>query len=170
MYVTLNIVSHINTLSPSPSSTLNIGIFVNSSCSCPGSDHPGPSVTQGRGAPEIDIFEAEKDKVNPTGQVASQSAQFAPFTHDYVYLNDTADEWTIYNTSMTVPNSYRGSAVYVPFFFILLFVLVLNVRVSGNRQYRVSRSFLQICFKALQINDLLKWVCSRFFSSAIGRS
>jgi Beta-glucan synthesis-associated protein SKN1/KRE6/Sbg1 len=57
----------------------------------------------GRCAPEIDIFEAERDKVNPTGQVASQSA---PFTQDYVYPNARA----IYNTNMTVPNSYHGSA------------------------------------------------------------
>jgi hypothetical protein len=33
--------------------------------------------------------------------------------HDYVYLNDTADEWTIYNSSITVPNTYHGSAVCV---------------------------------------------------------
>lgn len=64
----------------------------NSACSCPASDHPGPTVSQGRGAPEIDIFEAGKDKVNLVGQITSQSTQFAPFTHDYVYLNDTADE------------------------------------------------------------------------------
>lgn len=82
-----------------------------SACSCPGSDHPGPVVTQGRGAPEIDIFEAERDKQNPTGQVASQSAQFAPFAHDYTYLNDTTSEWMVYDQSKTIPNPYRGSAV-----------------------------------------------------------
>jgi hypothetical protein len=37
----------------------------------------------------VDIFEAERDKVNSTGQVALQSSQFAPFKHDYVYLNDS---------------------------------------------------------------------------------
>jgi hypothetical protein len=42
-------------------------------------------VTKGRGAPEIDIFEAERDNDNPAGQVTSQNAQFAPFSHDYVY-------------------------------------------------------------------------------------
>ncbi|KAF8339437.1 beta-glucan synthesis-associated [Amanita rubescens] len=82
-----------------------------SACSCPNSDHPGPSPSRGRGAPEIDIFEIEKDKVNPTGQVASQSAQLAPFTHDYVYLNDTQDEFVIYNSSKTRPNTYKGCAV-----------------------------------------------------------
>lgn len=82
-----------------------------SACSCPGSDHPGPSVNKGRGAPEIDIFEVEKDKVNPTGQVASQSAQFAPFTADYDYSNTTQDQFDIYNTSESRPNTYRGSAL-----------------------------------------------------------
>lgn len=81
-----------------------------SACSCPGSDHPGPSVTTGRGAPEIDVFEAEKDKDFAVGQVVSQSAQFAPFTHDYLYLNDSG-QWTDFNTSRTRANSYRGSAV-----------------------------------------------------------
>ena len=66
---------------------------------------------QGLNAPEIDIFNAEREKVNSTGQVASQSVRFA---YSYVYLDNPSDEWTIYNTSMTVPNSYRDSAVYVP--------------------------------------------------------
>ncbi|KAJ7368679.1 beta-glucan synthesis-associated [Mycena albidolilacea] len=82
-----------------------------SACSCPGSDHPGPDVSVGRGAPEIDIIEAEKDKLSVAGQVVSQSAQFAPFTHDYIYGNATGDQWTVYDTVKTRPNSYRGSAV-----------------------------------------------------------
>ncbi|KAJ6515518.1 beta-glucan synthesis-associated [Mycena sanguinolenta] len=82
-----------------------------SACSCPGSDHPGPAVTVGRGAPEIDILEAEKDKVNAEGQVVSQSAQFAPFTANYNYLNANADEWTVYNPAITRANTYKGSAV-----------------------------------------------------------
>ncbi|KAJ7229413.1 beta-glucan synthesis-associated protein-domain-containing protein [Mycena haematopus] len=82
-----------------------------SACSCPGSDHPGPDVSVGRGAPEIDILEAEKDKVNAEGQVVSQSAQFAPFTANYQYNNATADEFTVYNPAITRPNTYKGSAV-----------------------------------------------------------
>ncbi|KAF8625530.1 hypothetical protein AX15_005334 [Amanita polypyramis BW_CC] len=82
-----------------------------SACSCPGSDHPGPSTDRGRGAPEIDIFEIEKDKANPTGQVASQSAQFAPFTHDYLYGNSSSDQYLIYDTTKTRPNPYHGSAL-----------------------------------------------------------
>ncbi|KAJ7068600.1 beta-glucan synthesis-associated [Mycena amicta] len=82
-----------------------------SACSCPGSDHPGPDVTVGRGAPEIDILEAEINKQTNIGQVVSQSAQFAPFTHDYDYATDTADEWTIYDSSKSYANTYKGSAV-----------------------------------------------------------
>ena len=80
------------------------------SCSCPGSDHPGPTTSRGRGAPEIDVFEAEKDKSFAIGQVASQSAQFAPFSHDYEYENGTGF-WTNWNETTTRANTYRGSAV-----------------------------------------------------------
>lgn len=81
-----------------------------SSCTCPGEDHPGPSVNVGRGAPEIDILEVEHNKLG-AGQVVSQSGQFAPFSHDYNYLNDTQDEWYINTPDITNANSYRGSPV-----------------------------------------------------------
>lgn len=81
-----------------------------SSCTCPGEDHPGPSVNVGRGAPEIDILEVEHNKLG-SGQVVSQSAQFAPFSHDYTYLNNTQDEWFINTPNITNANSYQGSAV-----------------------------------------------------------
>ncbi|KAI8986834.1 beta-glucan synthesis-associated [Trametes punicea] len=83
-----------------------------SACTCPGEEHPGPSNTVGRGVPEIDILEAEKNKsTGGVGQVVSQSAQFAPFTHDYLYGNDTQDAWWIYDPSITRPNTYKGSAI-----------------------------------------------------------
>ncbi|KAI0659067.1 beta-glucan synthesis-associated [Cubamyces menziesii] len=83
-----------------------------SACTCPNEDHPGPSNSVGRGVPEIDILEAEKNKAEGgVGQVVSQSAQFAPFTHDYLYLNDTQDEWWIYDDTITRPNTYKGSAI-----------------------------------------------------------
>ncbi|KAG6855191.1 hypothetical protein H0H87_007007, partial [Tephrocybe sp. NHM501043] len=82
-----------------------------SACSCPNSDHPGPSTSVGRGAPEIDIFEAEHAKDTPTGHVVSQSAQFAPFTADYSFGTATADQWTIYTPNVTRANDYKGSAV-----------------------------------------------------------
>jgi hypothetical protein len=112
---------------------LNVGISIIGACTCPGSDHPGPIVSQGCLTPEINTFEAERDKGNLTCQVASQSAQFAPFIHDYVYLNDTTDEWNIFDTSMTVPDTSHGSAVYVPFIVILIVLLNLTLWVSGNK-------------------------------------
>lgn len=79
-----------------------------SACTCPGEEHPGPSNSVGRGVPEIDILEAEKNKTDGgVGQVVSQSAQFAPFTHDYLYINDTEDAWKVYDESRTRPNDYR---------------------------------------------------------------
>jgi Beta-glucan synthesis-associated protein SKN1/KRE6/Sbg1 len=84
-----------------------------STCSCPGCEHPGSQSHYSA----VDIFEAEQGKVNPMGQVASHRSQFAPFKHDYVYLNDMADEWTIviifFNISVAVLNSYYGVAMYV---------------------------------------------------------
>ena len=61
----------------------------------------------GRGAPEIDIFEVERNKTTGTGQLASQSAQFAPFTHDYLYGNTTSDELQVFTPDITLPNSYQ---------------------------------------------------------------
>ena len=79
-----------------------------SACTCPNEEHPGPSNNVGRGVPEIDILEAERNKAaDGVGQVVSQSAQFAPFTHDYLYANDTQDEWWIYDTTVTRPNTYK---------------------------------------------------------------
>lgn len=80
------------------------------SCTCSGEDHPGPTPNKGRGAPEIDVFEAERNKTGAPGGIVSQSAQFAPFTHDYLFDN-SSDKYTIYNRDITVPNNYRGSAV-----------------------------------------------------------
>lgn len=42
--------------------------------------------------------------------MVSQSAQFAPFTANYLYNTD-ASSWTVYDTDITRPNSYKGSAV-----------------------------------------------------------
>ncbi|KAI0071689.1 beta-glucan synthesis-associated [Panus rudis PR-1116 ss-1] len=83
-----------------------------SACTCPNEDHPGPTNSKGRGAPEIDILEVERNKTDGSvGQVVSQSAQFAPFTHDYLYKNDTQDAWWIYTPDLTHANDYKGSAV-----------------------------------------------------------
>ncbi|GAA5943225.1 uncharacterized protein JCM15063_005298 [Sporobolomyces koalae] len=73
-----------------------------SACTCPAdaSEHPGPNVRTGRGAPEIDALEGQ---IWPTGNTgsASQSIQVAPFTSGYLWKNSTPyietndAQWTI---------------------------------------------------------------------------
>jgi hypothetical protein len=74
--------------------------------------------------PEIDILEAEKDKEVTTGQVVSQSVQSALFTHDYVYLNATEDEWKVFDVGRSRLNVYKRIAVSAVF-FVLLFASFL---------------------------------------------
>ena len=72
------------------------------SCTCKGEDHPNRGV--GRGAPEIDILEAEVD-TNIRDGVASQSAQIAPM--DIWYMPDY--NWIeVHNKSITSMNTYAG--------------------------------------------------------------
>jgi beta-glucan synthesis-associated protein KRE6 len=80
-----------------------------SACTCPGSDHPGPSTSVGRGVPEIDIFEAQINVTTFTGSV-SQSLQVAPYDLEYDYVT-TSPITTIYNTSSTHFNSYQGGTL-----------------------------------------------------------
>jgi len=81
-----------------------------SRCTCPGSSHPGPMHSDGtyvgRGAPEIDMFEAQVTGTPLTGQV-SQSAQWAPFNDYYIWKN-TSENLIIYNTTGSAQNSYIG--------------------------------------------------------------
>ena len=76
-----------------------------SACTCPGGDHPGPSVDVGRGAPEIDILEAQIDTTRFVGQV-SQSLQLAPFNNQYIFNNATTS--TPIQDPLTQWNSYKG--------------------------------------------------------------
>lgn len=57
----------------------------------------------GRGAPEIDALEAQKNKQGAGGRV-SQSAQFAPFSYNYTFDMSAI---TVVNTSATIFNPYR---------------------------------------------------------------
>ncbi|KAG6918340.1 hypothetical protein DXG01_015199, partial [Tephrocybe rancida] len=77
-----------------------------SACTCPGSDHPGPKVSNGRGVPEIDILEAQVDVDVFQGQV-SQSFQCAPYNYKYEFNNATPAT-AIYNSDITSLNSYKG--------------------------------------------------------------
>ncbi|GAA6016344.1 hypothetical protein JCM11491_006825 [Sporobolomyces phaffii] len=79
-----------------------------SSCTCTGEDHPGPNVKVGRGAPEIDIIEAQ---VEWTGTklvgAVSQSAQFAPFDYGYEIKNVTPYV-EVHTPGVTALNTYLG--------------------------------------------------------------
>jgi beta-glucanase (GH16 family) len=77
-----------------------------SACTCPGSDHPGPSPNVGRGVPEIDIIETQVDTSLFRGQV-SQSYQTAPYNYKYQFVNTTPSA-TIYDDTKTTFNIYKG--------------------------------------------------------------
>lgn len=78
-----------------------------SACTCRGEDHPGPNVNVGRGAPEIDINEAQVDWRGYG--TASQSIQIAPFDDGYQWDNLTSDGLEIYNTTKTYLNLWKGA-------------------------------------------------------------
>ncbi|KAJ7348909.1 glycoside hydrolase family 16 protein [Mycena albidolilacea] len=82
-----------------------------SACTCPGSDHPGPSTSTGRGVPEIDILEAqvEIDGTAPffRGQ-ASQSYQVAPYNMGYQFDNSSSST-PIVDPVNTRFNTYKGN-------------------------------------------------------------
>ncbi|KAI0257679.1 beta-glucan synthesis-associated [Lactifluus subvellereus] len=80
-----------------------------SRCTCPGEAHPGPLHSDGtfvgRSAPEIDVFEATVHTGTLLGQV-SQSCQFAPFNHGYIWPNQTNS--VVYDPTVTKINPYKG--------------------------------------------------------------
>ncbi|KAH8826669.1 glycoside hydrolase family 16 protein [Flagelloscypha sp. PMI_526] len=82
-----------------------------SRCVCPGESHPGPKHTDGtwvgRAAPEIDVFEAQIE--DGVGAV-SQSAQWAPFNHGYIWQN-TSDNLIISDSTVSKLNTYTGGAL-----------------------------------------------------------
>lgn len=77
-----------------------------SACTCPGSDHPGPTTRNGRGVPEIDILETQIDVSTFTGEV-SQSLQIAPYNMKYEFDN-ASDVTQVFDDSITTINSYKG--------------------------------------------------------------
>lgn len=78
------------------------------SCTCKGHDHPNEGT--GRGAPEIDLIEAQQDQ--KTGKLkngqASQSYQVAPFD---IWYYPNYDFIEIHNKSVTVMNTYTGGPI-----------------------------------------------------------
>ena len=77
-----------------------------SACTCPGEDHPGPDVSVGRSAPEIDLIEAQLRLDIERGQV-SQSFQIAPYD-DFYQFNNASTGSIIYDAESTVYNGYKG--------------------------------------------------------------
>lgn len=77
-----------------------------SACTCKGEDHPGPSHDIGRGAPEIDVFEALVNEIDLFGE-ASQTLQMAPFDMDYLWDN-TSDTYSL-GAMRTHLNAYHGN-------------------------------------------------------------
>ncbi|KAJ7494402.1 glycoside hydrolase family 16 protein [Mycena galericulata] len=80
-----------------------------SACTCPGSDHPGPSTSVGRGAPEIDILEAQVEMSPVIRGQASQSYQLAPYNLNFDFDNSTSAT-PIANATITKFNAYKGDA------------------------------------------------------------
>ncbi|WVQ78277.1 hypothetical protein IAT38_000362 [Cryptococcus sp. DSM 104549] len=77
-----------------------------SACTCPGEDHPGPDVSVGRAAPEIDIVEAQIIISEARGEV-SQSFQVAPYDDHYQFAN-SSDMYEQYDQELTYFNTYLG--------------------------------------------------------------
>lgn len=100
-----------------------------SACTCPGSDHPGPSVNVGRGVPEVDILEARIDTDIMQGEV-SQSFQCAPYNLKYNWNNDTSAT-TIYNKDITAVNVYKGG----PFQQAVSTVTLIEDRFYGGNEF-----------------------------------
>ncbi|PWY97432.1 beta-glucan synthesis-associated [Testicularia cyperi] len=80
-----------------------------SSCTCPGEDHPGPTVNVARSSPELDILEAQiQVHQGESHGFASQSYQVAPFDQDYEWTN-TSSAARVYDDTVTTINSYKGN-------------------------------------------------------------
>ncbi|GAA5992715.1 hypothetical protein JCM10908_006895 [Rhodotorula pacifica] len=84
-----------------------------SRCTCPDeTDHPGPKLPdgtwKGRGATEIDIFEATVIASEGIGEV-SMSGQWAPFNPGYEYINSSSEYFSMYSDRCQA-NTYLGGA------------------------------------------------------------
>jgi len=77
-----------------------------SACTCKGDEHPGPRNSKGRGAPEIDILEAQVD-YHGYGS-GSQSMQVAPFDAAWAWKNDSTAYINHIGDRLTL-NDWKGS-------------------------------------------------------------
>ena len=97
-----------------------------SACSCDGEDHPTPGT--GRGAPEIDVFEASADPNLKLGLI-TQSYQVAPFD---IFWQPNYDHFAIPNYNLTQMNGYTGG----PFQQALSAQTELNNKWYDGEQYQ----------------------------------
>lgn len=72
------------------------------SCTCPGEDHPTPG--RGRGASEIDVFEASADPILKLGLI-TQSYQVAPYD---IWYHPNYEFLAVPNYNVTQLNEYCG--------------------------------------------------------------
>jgi hypothetical protein len=84
-----------------------------SACTCAKElGHPGPKKPDGtwtgRGAPEIDLFEAQVDSGHQTGHL-SMSGQWAPYNEAY-FFNNASENYYIADPDTSALNGYNGGA------------------------------------------------------------
>lgn len=116
-------------ITPNQSSTDGMSLLPGqklSSCTCPGADHPTPGI--GRGAPEIDVFEASADPNLKIG-VVTQSYQVAPYD---IWYHPNYDFLEIPNYNITQMNTYCGG----PFQQAISGVTTLNNGWYDGNQYQ----------------------------------
>ncbi|GAA5875633.1 hypothetical protein JCM1840_003160 [Sporobolomyces johnsonii] len=132
-----------------------------SACTCPGEDHPGPNVSVGRGAPEIDITEQQID-YRGTGST-SQSMQFAPMDPAYAWLNVTP-HMTIFNDSITFQNLFTG-AIYQESASVITLTDTTSYEGAGYTRYGFEYEPGPSGSITWAVNNTPSW---RILASAIG--
>ncbi|KAF8487611.1 hypothetical protein JB92DRAFT_3130630 [Gautieria morchelliformis] len=110
-----------------------------SACTCPASapSHPRPSPSVRRGAPEINVFEVQKNKLGDGGKVS----QFAPFAHDYVSPNGMGAA-SFFDVGLTRQNMYQGECVVSVFTGIFF---RLGAQVTAGSVGADARAGARVC-------------------------
>jgi len=144
-----------------------------SACTCPGEDHPGPDVSVGRAAPEIDLVEAQIKLSLQHGEV-SQSFQVAPFD-DYYQSDNTTGKARIYDEDMTQYNSYLGGHYQqaVSGLTLLPDRIYYDQQVGGRSKEFATFSFEYSAFPEEREKGYIHWVTDgkpawTMFADAVG--
>jgi len=144
-----------------------------SACTCPGEDHPGPDVSVGRAAPEIDLVEAQIKLSLQHGEV-SQSFQVAPFD-DYYQSDNTTGKAAIYDEDLTHYNSYLGGHYQqaVSGLTLLPDRIYYDQQVGGRSKEFATFSFEYSAFPEEREKGYIHWVTDgkpawTMFADAVG--